>query len=50
VQNWQADIIITFDDDWLHEEVMSEKVLPQQLRAIIMEVNTPRKTDSNVTT
>lgn len=50
VQNWRAKAIITFDDEWLHEEVFYEKSLPQQLGAIMMETDTPTKIDSDLTT
>jgi len=49
VQNWRAKVIITFDDEWLHEEVMSDNVLLPQLGAIMMETNPPEEIDSNVT-
>ena len=50
VQNWRAKAIITFDDEWLHEEVFYEKSLSQQLGAIMMETDTPTKIDSDLTT
>lgn len=49
VQNWRAKVIITFDDEWLHEEVMSDNVLLPQLGAIMMETNPSEEIDSNVT-
>ena len=48
VQNWRAKAIITFDDEWLSEEVLSEKAFPQQLKAITIEVDTPREIDSSI--
>jgi len=37
VQNWRAKAIITFDDEWLQEEVMTKKELPQ-LRAVMTDI------------
>jgi len=39
VQKWRANAIITFDDKWLDEEVMSKKVLSPQLGVIMLEEN-----------
>ena len=48
VQSWRAKAIITFDDEWLHKEVMTKKEL-SQLRAVMTETNTPTEIDSNIT-
>jgi len=37
VQNWRAKAIITFDDEWIQEEVMTKKELPQ-LRAVMTDI------------
>jgi len=39
VQKWRANAIITFDDKWLDEDLMSSKGLPPQLGAIMLEEN-----------
>ena len=33
VKEWRAEMIITFDDQWLHDEAFSARVLPSPLRA-----------------
>jgi len=50
VQNWRAKAIITFDDEWLQEEVMIKKSLPQPLTATMMNINTSNEIDSDLTT
>lgn len=37
MQNWRAKAIITFDDEWLHKEVMTKKELPQ-LRGVMTDI------------
>ena len=38
VQAWRAKAILTFDDEWLQEEVLAEETMPEKLR-VIMEPN-----------
>jgi len=34
VQVWRADALLTFDDQWLHEDVLTPQILPPPLRAV----------------
>jgi len=34
VQVWRADALLTFDDQWLHEDVLTPQILPPPLRVV----------------
>jgi hypothetical protein len=34
VQAWRAQVILTFDDQWLHEEILAGQTFPRPLRAV----------------
>jgi len=34
VQAWRADALLTFDDQWLHEDVLTPQLLPPPLQAV----------------
>jgi hypothetical protein len=37
VKSWRSKAIITFDDEWLHEEKISEKAVKNSLTAVVIE-------------
>jgi hypothetical protein len=41
VQAWRAQAILTFDDQWLEEEVLAQKVLPRPLGVMMEPVEIP---------
>lgn len=34
VQSWRAQVILTFDDQWLHEEILAGQTFPRPLQAV----------------
>ena len=41
VQKWRANAIITFDDNWINEDLLARKALPKNLKAVTMEISNP---------
>jgi len=39
VQVWRAEALLTFDDQWLHEDVLLPQVLPPPLRALSLAIS-----------
>jgi hypothetical protein len=48
VQKWRANTIITFDDNWINEDLLAKKAFPKHLKAVTMEISNPLKNDSNI--
>jgi len=40
VQKWRAKAIITFDDSWIDEEILTKNILPKDLKAVPLEIST----------
>lgn len=40
VQVWRADALLTFDDQWLHEDVLTPQLLPPPLRVVPLAAST----------
>ncbi|MEN8154749.1 MAG: hypothetical protein ABFR75_12085 [Acidobacteriota bacterium] len=48
VQKWRAKAIITFDDSWIDEEILTKNILPKDLKAVPLEIRIPLRNDLSI--